>query len=199
MPDEPTSAVIQRYLDTLPGDPAAEPIIRTLLERVGGRLRHLCANLLHRNESRLTQPPAHTETDELLGGALAGLHTALRATRPPTVRQFYALACQHLRAHLNDLARRLEEQAAAAALPESGAAVPPGCAGSPPTPDRRRVLDAIEGLPEDEREVFDLVGILGLTHSEAAAVVGVSEKMLHQRLNRARLLLAEGLAAPGNQ
>src|SRR5262249_26952222 len=51
-----------------------------------------------------------------------------------------------------------------------------------------------EGLPEDEREVFDLVRIQGLTHAEAATVVGVSEKTVQRRLNRARLLLAERLA-----
>jgi RNA polymerase sigma-70 factor (ECF subfamily) len=56
------------------------------------------------------------------------------------------------------------------------------------------MLEAIEGLPEDEREVFDLVGIQGLTHVEAATVVGVSEKTVQRRLNRARLLLAERLA-----
>jgi RNA polymerase sigma-70 factor (ECF subfamily) len=56
------------------------------------------------------------------------------------------------------------------------------------------MLAAIEALPEDEREVFDLVRIQGLTHAEAAEVVGVSEKTVQRRLNRARLLLAEQLA-----
>jgi RNA polymerase sigma-70 factor (ECF subfamily) len=56
------------------------------------------------------------------------------------------------------------------------------------------MLEAIEGLPEDEREVFDLVCIQGLTHAEAATVVGVSEKSVQRRLSRARLLLAERLA-----
>jgi DNA-directed RNA polymerase specialized sigma24 family protein len=36
------------------------------------------------------------------------------------------------------------------------------------------MLGAIDGPPEDEREVFDLVGLQGLTHAEAAGVVGVS-------------------------
>ena len=58
---------------------------------------------------------------------------------------------------------------------------------SPPV--GRRMLGAIEGLPEDEREVFDLVGIQGLTHPEAAAVVGVSEKTVQRRLNRGPALL----------
>jgi len=32
MDEEPTTAVIQRYLDALPGDQAADPIIRDLLD-----------------------------------------------------------------------------------------------------------------------------------------------------------------------
>src|SRR3712207_6887504 len=108
MPEEPTTAVIQRYLDALPGDPAAEAVIRELLERAAGRLRVLCANLLHRSYPRLARPPVNLETDELLGGVVAALLTALRATRPTTVRGFFALACQHMRWQLNDLARRLE-------------------------------------------------------------------------------------------
>jgi RNA polymerase sigma-70 factor (ECF subfamily) len=125
---------------------------------------------------------------------VAGLLTALRTTRPPTVRRFFALACQHMRWQLNDLARRLDEQPAAAALAESGVAAPPSSSDSCLTPDGRRILGAIESLPEDEREVFDLVGIQGLTIPEAATVIGVSERTVQRRLHRARALLAEQLA-----
>src|SRR5262249_13176196 len=194
MADEQTTVVIQRYLDALPGDTAAEPIIRELLERAAGRLRLLCASLLYKSYPRLTRPPLNVETDELLGGVVAGLLTALRTTRPPTVRRFFALANQHMRWQLNDLARRLDDQPAAVALAESGVAGPPSSSDSCLTPDGRRILGAIEALPEDEREVFDLVGIQGLSHAEAAGVVGVSEKTIQRRLNRARILLAERLA-----
>ena len=194
MAEEPTTAVIQRYLDALPGDGDAERAVRALLERAVGRLRLLCDSLLYRSYPRLTRPPVNLETDELLGGVVAALLTALRATRPPTVRQFFGLACQHMRWQLNDLARRLDERPAAAALPESGGAAPPESTGSGLTPDGRRMLAAIEGLPEDEREVFDLIRIQGLTRAEAAGVVGASEKTVQRRLNRARLLLAERLA-----
>ena len=194
MHEEPTTVVIQRYLDALPGDTAAEPVIRELLERAVGRLRLLCATLLYKSYPRLTRPPVNLETDELLGGVVAGLLKALQTVRPPTVRQFFALACQHMRWQLNDLARRLDTQPAAAALPDAGVAGPPSSCDSCLTPDGRRMLQAIDGLPEDEREVFDLVGIQGLTHAEVAAVVGVSEKTVQRRLHRARLLLAEQLA-----
>jgi RNA polymerase sigma-70 factor (ECF subfamily) len=194
MHEEPTTFIIQRYLDALPGDAAAEPVIRELLARAVGRLRKLCATLLYRSYPRLTRPPANLETDELLGGVVAGLLTALRTTRPPTVRRFFALANQHIRWQLNDLARRLDDQRGAAALGESGVAAPPDSSASGLSLDARRILAAIEGLPEDEREVFELVGIQGLTHAEAATVVGVSQKTVQRRLHEARHLLVKRLA-----
>jgi RNA polymerase sigma-70 factor (ECF subfamily) len=36
------------------------------------------------------------ETDELLSGVVAGLIGALQTVRPKTVRQFFALASQHM-------------------------------------------------------------------------------------------------------
>ena len=194
MDEAPTTVIIQRYLDALPGDTAAEPIVRELLEQAVGRLRLLCTTFLYKSYPRLTRPPVNLETDELFGGVVAGLLMALRTTRPPTVRRFFALANQHVRWQLNDLARRLDERPAAAELTKTGVAAPPSSTASDLSPDGRRMLVVIEGLPEDEREVFDLVGIQGLTHAEVAMVVGVSEKTVQRRLNRARLLLAERLA-----
>jgi RNA polymerase sigma-70 factor (ECF subfamily) len=191
--EEATTFIIQRYLDALPGDTAAEPAVRELLDQAVGRLRLLCATFLYKAYPRFTRPPVNLEPDELLGEVVAGLLTALRKTRPPTVRRFFALASQHMCWQLNDLARRLDERPAAAALAESGVAASPASTASRLSPDGLRMLEVIEGLPEDEREIFDLVGIQGLTHAEAATVVGVSEKTVYRRLNRARLLLAERL------
>ena len=138
----------------------------------------------------------------MLGDVVVGLLTALRKTRPPTVRRFFALANQHMRWQLNDLAGRLDERPAAAALAESGIVAPPGSSDSCLSQDARRMLQAIEGLPEAEREVFELIRIQGLTYAEAAGVVDVSVTTVQRRLNRARMLLAEQLAdlrpaAPG--
>jgi RNA polymerase sigma-70 factor (ECF subfamily) len=69
------------------------------------------------------------------------------------------------------------------------------------TPEAQRIWEAIDGLPEEEREAFDLVRIQGLTQVEAAGIVGTSVKTVQRRLNRARLLLAERLAdlqSPGS-
>ena len=193
MSEEHTTAVVQRYLDELGGDSPAEPIVRALLDRAVRRLHLLCATLLHRSYPRLTQPPLNLQADELLGAVTERLLKALREARPRTVRQLFALANQHMRWELNDLARRLDEQPAAVGLCEE--LVPsPVTSGSGLTPDGLRMLRAIESLPEDEREAFDLVRIQGLTQVEAAELLGVSAVTVRRRLGRGLRLLAEQLA-----
>ena len=193
MSEEHTTAVVQRYLDELGGDSPAEPIVRALLDRAVRRLHLLCATLLHRSYPRLTQPPLNVQADELLGAVAERLLKALREARPRTVRQFFALANQHMRWELNDLARRLDNQPAAVELRE-GLVPAPASSGSGLTPDGLRMLQAIDELPEDEREVFDLVRIQGMTQVEAAQLLGVSTVTVKRRLNRGLRLLAEQLA-----
>src|SRR4029450_751627 len=108
MNEEPTTAVIQRYLDALQSDTVAEPVIRDLLERAVHRLRLLCGALLHRSYPRLTQPPLNLETDELVSGVVAGLITALQKVRPQTVRPVFALAKHNIGWTLHNAARLLE-------------------------------------------------------------------------------------------
>jgi RNA polymerase sigma-70 factor (ECF subfamily) len=152
----------------------------------------LCATLLHRSYPRLTHPPLNLQADELLGAVAERLLKALRAVRPDTVRQFFALANQHMRWELNDLARRLDEQPTVVELLEGETPAAPSSA-SVLSPDGRRMLEAIDDLPEDEREIFDLLRIQGLTQPEAAEVLGVSVKTVQRRLNRSLLLLAKEL------
>jgi RNA polymerase sigma-70 factor (ECF subfamily) len=192
MSDERTTVVVQRYLDDLSGDSPAEPVVRALLDRAVRRLHLLCATLLHRSYPRLTQPPMNLQVDELLGAVAERLLKALRAVRPETVRQFFALANQHMRWELNDLARRLDEQPAAVELRE-GLVPVPASSGSGLTPEGRRMLDAIGDLPEDEREAFDLVRVQGITQIEAAQVLGVSAATVKRRLNRSLRFLTEKL------
>jgi RNA polymerase sigma-70 factor (ECF subfamily) len=192
MSEESTTTVVQRYLDALAGDAPAEPIVRELLERSAYRLEKLCATMLYRHYPRLTGPPTNLETAEMLGGVVEGLLKAMRSIRPRTVREFFGLANQHMRWQLNDLARRLDERPAAVELREE-LVVAPGISESGITPNGRRMLEAIDNLPEDEREVFGLVRLQGLTQVETAEVLEVSVKTVHRRLNRASLLLAEEL------
>jgi RNA polymerase sigma factor (sigma-70 family) len=196
MGDDHTTAAVQRYLHELAGvrgDEPAEPIVRDLLARSVNRLHLLCATLLFRSYPRLTRPPLNLQTDEMLSSVVERLLKALRGVRPPTVRQFFALANQHMRWELNDLARRLDNQAPAVELHESAVPAPPDTDGSQISPNTRRILQAIENLRQEEREAFNLVRIQGLSQPEAADILGVSPKTVQRRLNRGVMLLSETL------
>jgi RNA polymerase sigma-70 factor (ECF subfamily) len=195
MVEEHTSAAVQRYLDEWPslaGDSPTEPVVRALLGRSVRRLHRLCATVLYRSFPRLTRPPLNLQADELLGAVVERLLKALREARPTSARQFFALACQHMRWELNDAARRLDEQPLAAEL-EDEEVPAPASSGSGLTPDARRMLEAIERLPEGEREAFELVRIQGMSQAEAARMLGVSMATVNRRLSRALQLLAAAL------
>jgi RNA polymerase sigma-70 factor (ECF subfamily) len=133
------------------------------------------------------------QVDEMLSAVVERLMKALREARPGNVRQFFALAAQHMRWELNDMARRLDERPGAVELPGelADAAV---SSQSGLTPDARRIFEAIDRLPDEEREVFDLVRIQGLSQAEAARVLEVSPMTVMRRLNRGLQSLAEKLA-----
>jgi RNA polymerase sigma factor (sigma-70 family) len=196
MAEEQTTVAVQRYLDELAGisgDTPAEPLVRALIERSVDRLRLLCCTLLLRSYPRLTKPPLNLEADELLGSVVDRLLKALRDVRPSNVRQFFALANRHMRWELNDLARRLDRETPAQGL--SGAViVSPDTSESQLSPNTLRVLEAIESLPEEEREAFDLVRIQGFTQVEAADLLGVSPKTVRRRLNQGVLMLMDKLS-----
>ena len=196
MSNNHTTAVVQRYLDELAGvrgDAPAEPIIRALMGSAVNRLQVLCGTLLFRSYPRLTRPPLNLQAEEMLSAVVERLLKAMRQVRPQNVRQFFALANQHMRWELNDLARRLDQQAPAVELRDSFLPAAPESTGSQVTPNTRRILEAIENLPEEEREVFSLVRIQGMTQSEAADVLDVSPKTVQRRLSRGLLLLTNQL------
>jgi RNA polymerase sigma-70 factor (ECF subfamily) len=192
MDDTRTTHAVQRYLDELAGikgDAPAEPIVRALLASAVDRLHLICTAMLFRSYPRLTKPPLNLQADEMLSSVVERLLKAMRQVHPQTVRQFFALANQHMRWELNDLARRLDKEAHQVELRESLVGALPESSGSRPSLNAQRILEAIEGLPEDEREVFDLVRIQGMSQPEAAEVLGVSAKTVQRRLVRCLTLL----------
>ena len=172
MTEEHTSAAVQRYLGELAGGSPAEPVVRALLDRAVCRLHKLCATLLYKSYPRLTRPPVNLQADELLGAVVERLIKAPRAARPATARQFLALAGQPRRWELHDLAPRLDKQPGALELRDESV---PASASSDTglTPDSRRILAAIDRLPEGECEASDLVRTQGMSQAEAAQVLAV--------------------------
>ncbi|RYH06331.1 RNA polymerase sigma factor [Tropicimonas sp. IMCC6043] len=59
--------------------------------------------------------------------------------------------------------------------------------------DAHKVLEAIDRLPNDQRDVLILVGIHELSYAEAATVLGIPPGTLMSRLHRARGRLREAL------
>lgn len=191
-----TTASIQRHLNDLEqarGHSSEASVVRAILLRSVERLRFLCSAMLYRSYPRLRQGPLNLDADELLSAVVERLLKALEHARPDTVRAFFALANQHMRWELNDLARRLDEKASATELAEA-VAIAPESSGSQLSGNARRMLEAIEQLPEDEREAFSLVRIQGLTQSEVAKLLGVSTKTIQRRLNLSLLMLREAVA-----
>src|SRR5262249_8907279 len=91
----------------------------------------------------------------------------------------------------------MDNQPAAVELRE-GLLPAPASSDSGLSPDGRRMLEAIDGLPDDEREAFDLVRIQGLTCDEAADLLGVVPRTVQRRLDRGlrRLTCALGDLGP---
>jgi RNA polymerase sigma-70 factor (ECF subfamily) len=94
---EPTTIIVQRYLEALAGNQPAEPIVRALLDRSVRRLQMLCGNLLYREYRRLTLPPLNLQPDEMLSAVVERLLNAMQSARPQTVRPFFALVNRHMR------------------------------------------------------------------------------------------------------
>src|SRR5262249_45634109 len=97
-----------------------------------------------------------------------------------------------MRWNLNVLPRRLDQQPAVMELHDESVPAP-GSSDSVLTSDSRRILEAIDRLPEGEREAFDLVRIQGMSQAEAARVLGVSVMTTRRRLSRGLQLLAATL------
>lgn len=193
MGKENTTIEVQHYLEELGGDSPSEPIVRALLERSAARLQVLCTTMLVRQYPRLMRPPMNLQSEEMLSAIVERLLKAMRSVHPETPRQFFALANRHMRWELNDLARRLDQRTEVLGLGED-AAPSPATSGSVLGPDATKMLEAIENLPEEEREVFELIRIQGIPQSEVAEMLQVSAKTVQRRLNRGLLCLSEQLS-----
>jgi RNA polymerase sigma-70 factor (ECF subfamily) len=185
---------LQQCLDRLAaGDAAAR---EELLVRACDRLGRLARKML-RADPRVGR---WEETDDVRQNALLRLYQALAQVRPPTPRDFFRLAALHIRRELIDLARHHFGPAGAGRHHES---IEPGPAAdvAARSDDPQRLADwsefhaAIEKLPEEEREVFDLLWYHELSQTEAAALLGTSERTLQRRWRSARRLLAGVLPA----
>lgn len=171
------------------GDPDARCRV---IEHCCDRLRALTRRML-RCYPRVRR---WAETDDVLQNALLRLHRSVADLRPESVRQFYALAGVQIRRELLDLAKHFQGAHGLGAKHHSdgGRAAQRQCADplEPETLDAwTRFHEHVGCLPDEEREVVQLVWYEGLKQPEAAAVLGVSLATLKRRWQSARLRLSE--------
>jgi RNA polymerase sigma-70 factor (ECF subfamily) len=204
-PPDPASR-LQTWIDRIQtGDPAAR---NELLGYACEQFRGLTRRMLR----EFAAVKRWEETDDVLQNALVRLWNALAVVTPRSVREYVGLASLQIRRELIDLARHYSGPQGLAANQKSSAGEvnSEGESRGTPTPvdttyepGRLAVWSEfhrrVESLPDEEREVFDLLWYQELGQSEAAALLGVSEATLRRRWLSARRRLHDALhgALPG--
>ena len=194
------SAVLQGLLARLAaGDQAAR---QELIGCAYRRLRCLARVILNEDFPRLKGAPAALETTDVADEAALGMYQVLAEIQPATPRDFFRLAAQRIRWLLLDRAKQVAR--ARRDFLDSSAL---RAADRPLEDDAPGAFEAlyqqIEALPDKEREVVDLLYFHGLDQSEAAAILGVTERSVRRYWTAARLKLLQALpkampAVPGS-
>jgi RNA polymerase sigma-70 factor (ECF subfamily) len=131
--------------------------------------------------------PGCVDTTDVANELSYRLYETLAEIQPATVRDFFRLAAQRIRWLLLDLARQVDRMATEYDLERPDANRP-----EPPA-----VLEAlyrqIELLPENERDVVDLLYFHNLSQSEVAAHLGITERTVRRHWALARVRLFESL------
>jgi RNA polymerase sigma-70 factor (ECF subfamily) len=146
------------------------------------------------------------ETDDILQNATIRLYRALETVSPPSVVDFFGLAALQIRRELIDLARHYSgplgqdaNHASRAGVGGTDGVLAPPLDPPDSTHDPSRLAEwadfhsQIESLPDECRQVVDLLFYQGLSQAEAAALLEVSERTVKRRWQSARLALHEAL------
>jgi RNA polymerase sigma-70 factor (ECF subfamily) len=193
------TARLQFWLDRVrEGDRRAH---NELLAHAGERLRLLTRKML----AGFPHLRRWEQTDDVLQNATLRLHRSLAEVSPESPRHFYNLAALQVRRELLDLCKHhFGPQGPGARHHTEGSR--PADEGTGPLARRAdeadepaslegwsRFHEQVEALPEEEREVFNLLWYEGLPQEQAAAVLGVGLRTVKRRWQKARLLLYEAL------
>lgn len=189
------SVLIQGWLDQLrAGDESARG---RLLDCACKRLERLTRTMLA-SYPRLKR---WEQTDDVLQNSLLRLYRALAEVHPATARDFFRLAALNIRRELLDLAKHYygpcgpgARHASTTGEVDSDGHAAPFEPAAPSTELDRLAFwtefhDRVEHLPDEEREVFDLLWYQELSQAEAAGLLNVSERTIKRRWAAARLKL----------
>jgi RNA polymerase sigma factor (TIGR02999 family) len=203
MSDSTTTLVLQNLLTRFAaGDAAAK---KELINRAYERLIRVARKLLN----SFSGVRAEEETAGVLSDAYLRLHTSLDEVKPQSVRQFMGLAALEIRRTLLDRVRKMRgrgkgERPNKVSLSDDNSQGPGKDVPAPGVDDGKLglvldLLEALETLPEEEREVVELLFFYGCTQPEAGEIIGVHEDTVKRRWSKARIKLAGKLAAFAEQ
>lgn len=183
--------------------------LHDLVDRIQAGDREAADALISRSEQRLENlarkmlkgfPGVRRweETGDVYNNAAVRLVTTLREVTPDSVAGFFRLAAQSVRRALLDLARHYAGPWNGAAHHESLPDGPPSNWHSARTEDRNlerwaAFHEAVERLPDPDRELIELGYYEGLAKDEMARLFKVDEKTIRRRWNRATRKLVEVL------
>jgi RNA polymerase sigma factor (sigma-70 family) len=190
MTDQPT--LVQGLIDRVR---AGDPIARNdLLAATCERLRRLTRKMLR------SYPGVRRweQTDDVLQNATLRLWKALERMTPDSTRHYFHLAGVQIRRELIDLARHHYGPHGSAAHHASDAGNGPPAHERPDlSSDPARLASwcefhaQVDALPEEEREVFELIWYQGMTQAEAMQILNMPERTLQRCWRNARLKLYE--------
>lgn len=192
-----SASVSELLLRTQEGDSDA---LNSLIERSGTRLRSLARHMLNGSPALRRW----TGSDDVLQNSLIRLVRALEAVKPTSSRDFFGLAALQMRRELIDLARHFFGPRGHGANHESGSDERLLDAGVKSEPNQPDVLaqwaelhEHIGKLPEEQREIVDLIFYQGLNQAETAEVLSVSVRTVQRRWHAVLLKLNEFLEGSG--
>jgi RNA polymerase sigma-70 factor (ECF subfamily) len=192
MGDFQHSTTLQRLLDLLrTGHPSArDELIAHALER----LRRIAHHMLRRRPD-LRGPDT---TSDVLQKSLLRVHRAMANVHPASVREFFGLAARQTRWVLLDMLRQLQSEPPVVRpgqnVPSTHKVTPePLAPESEPSTlaEWSEFHQRVEQLPEEVREVFDLIWYQGLSQEEVAEALGISHRTVQRRWMAARLLIQQ--------
>lgn len=191
MPDETITDRLQNCLERLRAGETAVQF--ELWDLVNERLTVLSRKMKRRDFAPVDR---WAQTEDIAQNARLRLMRALEEAVPQTARDFYGLANLQIRRELLDTIRQMRgrnhNRDAPVALGE-------GQDQGNDTFDSHDLLvwqefhEAVQKLPEVEREAFELWWYQGLTHDEISQVIGVDKSTVKRRCRAARSALAKVL------
>jgi RNA polymerase sigma-70 factor (ECF subfamily) len=195
-----TTVQIQAWVDRVRG--GDELARRELLNVACERLR----TLAHRMIRSFPRIQRWEDTNDVLQNAALRLCRTLQHEIPQDAEAFLRLAALNIRRELLDLVKHYygPQGHGARHATNAGEAAPSGhgIALREPAdlslePGRLAAWSEfhrqVDCLPDEEREVFDLLWYQGLSQAEAASMLKVSERTIKRRWQTARLRLHEAL------